>query len=177
MKKSENISSSSKPIRLPELAEMPKLNKENHAIFKKKLYKIKGRAPKNIDQIFQDLHDEAFEKMDCLTCANCCKTTSPIFITKDIDRISKHFSMRPSEFVEKYLKIDEDEDYVLKSSPCAFLGEDNFCSIYDVRPKACTGYPHTDRKNQLGLFNATLTNSTICPAVFGILEKLNQIVN
>jgi len=91
------------------------------------------------------LHDEVFGCTDCLECANCCSTTGPSFTDKDIGRIAKHLRIKPSKFTEKYLRIDEDKDYVLQQVPCAFLGEDNRCKIYDVRPKACREFPQTDR--------------------------------
>lgn len=130
--------------------------------------------PKNLDVQVQKFHDEAFEKIDCLSCANCCKTTSPIFTNKDVERISKHLKMRPASFVETYLNIDADEDYVLKSSPCTFLDPDNYCGIYDVRPKACREYPHTNRKQFHKILPLTLKNTSICPAVFEIVEKLKK---
>jgi len=107
-----------------------------------------------------------------MKCANCCKTTGPLFTDKDISRISKHLRIKPSKFTEKYLRIDEDRDYVLKTVPCAFLGEDNYCTIYNVRPKACREYPHTDRIKQHQLLELTEKNVEICPAVFSIIEKL-----
>src|ERR1043165_3880996 len=82
----------------------------------KKLFdQLKRKKPKNLDDVVHDLHDEVFSEVDCLTCANCCKTTSPIFYDRDIDRIAKRLKMRPSEFIEKYLHVDEDKDYVLRS--------------------------------------------------------------
>ena len=108
----------------------------------------------------------------CLDCANCCTTTGPLFTDKDISRISKYLRIKPSEFVAKYLRIDEDRDYVLKSLPCTFLGTDNYCSIYNVRPKACREFPHTDRIKQHQLLKLTKKNMEVCPAVFTIIEKL-----
>jgi hypothetical protein len=95
----------------------------------------------------EKLHDDEFKKADCLQCANCCKTTSPIFTNKDIARISKAFRIKTRQFIDTYLNVDADQDYVLKSSPCTFLADDNTCNIYDIRPKACREYPHTNRKN------------------------------
>ena len=120
------------------------------------------------------MHEEVFECTDCLKCANCCTTTGPLFTDKDISRIAKHLRIKPSEFTQQYLRIDEDRDYVLKSGPCTFLEEDNSCSIYEVRPKACREYPHTDRKKQNQLLNLTEKNIEVCPAVFNIVEKLKK---
>lgn len=147
-----------------------KKSKEHNNLFKR-LKKIKT---KELDQKINQAHDKVFENMNCLNCANCCKTTSPIFSDKDIQRISKFLRIKPSELTHKYLKIDKDNDFVLKSSPCLFLQDDNKCSIYDVRPKACKGYPHTDRVKQSSILNLTKKNVEVCPAVFNIVEKLNS---
>ena len=110
--------------------------------------------------------------MDCLSCANCCKTTSPIFRDADIRRISKHLRIKEGKFISDYLRMDEEQDYVLKSSPCSFLESDNTCSIYDVRPLACREYPHTDRKNMYQVLEITAENSLICPAVARIVLSI-----
>ncbi len=139
------------------------------------LKKLKAKSPKDLDDQFRVLHDEAFQKIDCLDCGNCCKTTSPIFIDTDVDRIAKHLKMRPSEFTEKYLRVDEDNFQVLKTAPCTFLGDDNYCHIYEVRPRACREYPHTNRKRMSQILDLTLENTVICPAVEQIVNKLKSI--
>lgn len=120
------------------------------------------------------MHEEIFERTNCLECANCCKTTSPIFRDVDIDRISKHLGVRPSDFTEKHLHLDGDGDYVLNSAPCVFLDDQNYCRIYDVRPRACRDYPHTDRKNMVQILDLTYRNTLVCPAVAEMAEKLKQ---
>ncbi|MDW3194194.1 MAG: YkgJ family cysteine cluster protein [Cytophagales bacterium] len=137
--------------------------------------RLKKKKPKDLDDQFSELHDEVFETTDCLTCANCCKTTSPIFLPTDISRVSKRLGIRPAEFHDRYLKTDEDGDFVLTQAPCPFLLDDNTCEVYDVRPKACREYPHTNRKRMHQILNLTLKNSTICPAVDEILGKLEKV--
>lgn len=156
------------------LKQLPHEAKKAKKSTKKFFARLAKQKPKNLDTTVHQLHDEAFEKIDCLTCANCCKTTSPIFTDKDIERIAAHFKMRPAEFVEKYLHLDNDEDYVLNSAPCTFLGEDNYCKIYEVRPKACREYPHTDRKQFHKILNLTMKNMSICPATFEIVQRLQK---
>lgn len=138
----------------------------------KQMKNFKRKKPKNLDDLFHNLHDDVFEKTDCLKCANCCKTTSPIFRDIDIRRISSHLKTSERDFIEDYLKVDEDGDYVLKKSPCHFLMEDNTCFIYEHRPLACREYPHTNRKNMNQIIDLTLKNAEICPAVSKILIKL-----
>ena len=146
--------------------------KENQGFFKlleKKNFKV-------LDKFIHSLHEEVFQCTDCLECANCCKTTGPLFTDKDISRIAKYLKIKPSRFTEKYLQIDEDRDYVLQTLPCVFLGEDNYCSIYNVRPKACKEFPHTDRIKQHQLLKLTEKNIEVCPAVFSIIENLKKIL-
>ena len=151
--------------------EQSKLKSKENQQFFKRLKKIK---PKVLDKLIHPLHEEVFECTDCLKCANCCTTTGPLFTDKDISRIAKHLRIKPFEFTQQYLRIDEDRDYVLKSVPCTFLGENNYCSIYEARPKACREYPHTDRKKQNQLLHLTEKNIEVCPAVFNIVEKLKK---
>lgn len=120
------------------------------------------------------LHDEAFSKIDCLTCANCCKNYSPRFKQPDIKRIAKYMRMKEADFVATYLRRDEDGDFVVTKHPCPFLDKDNFCTIYEVRPSDCERFPYTDEDILFKKTSITLKNSTFCPAVFYVLEKLNQ---
>ncbi|MEJ6583629.1 MAG: YkgJ family cysteine cluster protein [Crocinitomicaceae bacterium] len=147
---------------------------ENKPEIKKLFQRLKKKKPKELDGQFLEAHEEAFQEIDCLKCANCCKTTSPIFRDIDIKRISKKMKMGVSEFERKYLKFDEDDFWVLKTSPCAFLAEDNSCSIYDFRPQACSEYPHTDQRKVVQVLDLTLVNMEICPAAARIT---NQILN
>lgn len=140
---------------------------------RKQIFKALGRIKKKgIDKTFHEAHEKVFKKIDCLDCANCCKTTSPIFREADIKRLSKHLRMKPAAFVDSYLKIDADQDYVLQSSPCSFLNDDNTCSVYEHRPLACRGYPHTDRKNMHQILKLTEKNTEVCPAVCEIVETI-----
>jgi uncharacterized protein len=132
-----------------------------------------GRADKNkVLKQLPDLHEEAFSKIDCLNCAACCKNYSPRFKTPDIKRISKYLGLRESVFIDTYLLLDSEGDYVVKSKPCAFLGSDNRCSIYEVRPSDCSRFPYTDEDVLLKRPAITLKNSTFCPAVYFVLERL-----
>ncbi|MFA7687635.1 MAG: YkgJ family cysteine cluster protein [Moheibacter sp.] len=146
--------------------------KQRQGEHKRFLTQIKNKPPKEFDRKMGEIHEGVFEKIDCLSCANCCKTTGPLFTQKDIERLSSLFRMKPSQFIDKYLKIDEDNDYVLQSVPCPFLGADNYCSVYEHRPKACREYPHTDRKKFYQINHLTLKNTLICPAAYEVVEEM-----
>ena len=139
----------------------------------KKYRRFLQRADKNkVLKALPELHEEAFSKIDCLQCANCCKNYSPRFKTPDIKRISKVLQMRESDFIEKYLLVDDEGDFVVKSKPCPFLGNDNYCSIYEDRPSDCRRFPYTDEDVVIKRKDMTLKNSTFCPITYYVLECL-----
>ena len=140
-------------------------------------YKKNKKRLGKMDTIVQQLHDEVSEKIDCLTCANCCRSLGPAIYDKDIERIAKALRIKPSEVVSSYLRIDEDGDYVFKSMPCPFLMNDNYCSIYESRPKACREYPHTDRKRFYQIYNLSIKNAYTCPIVFEVMEEIRKTTN
>ena len=151
-------------------------NWEKKSAERQKLYKqYLQRVEKNklLEQL-PELHDEAFSKVDCLQCANCCKNYSPRFKTTDIKRIAKHLQMKESVFIDTYLKVDEEGDFVTKTKPCPFLGNDNYCSIYENRPSDCQRFPYTDEDVIYKRQALTLKNSTFCPITYYVLEKLMQ---
>lgn len=149
-------------------------NWEKRSTEHQKLYKqFLQRADKNkVLKQLPDIHEEAFSKIDCLQCANCCKNYSPRFKMPDIKRISKWLGMKESDLISTFLTMDSEGDYVTKSKPCPFLGEDNFCGIYEARPSDCHRFPYTDEDVLLKRPLITLKNSTFCPAVYYVLEKL-----
>lgn len=133
------------------------------------------RAGKNqVLKLLPNLHEAAFEKIDCLQCAACCKNYSPRFKTPDVKRISKHLGMKESAFIDTYLNVDEEGDFVVKKSPCPFLGSDNACSIYEVRPSDCARFPYTDEDVIIKRQPLTLKNASFCPITNFVLEGLQK---
>ena len=125
-----------------------------YAELMKRLKRLDG---KKLDALFHRLHDEESEKIDCLQCANCCRSLGPRFIQNDINQ---------------YLRIDEDGDYVFKEMPCPFLMPDNYCMLYNSRTKACREYPHTDSKNIKSILKICELNTQTCPIVKNIFERI-----
>ncbi len=136
------------------------------------LHRKKG---KSLDELGNDLHEQVFQELDCLDCANCCSSIPPMLLRADISRISKYLGMKPAKFEAEYLRIDEDGDRVMKTTPCPFLEEDNKCFIYEHRPKACRKYPHTDLLEFSQNMRLHAVNARHCPAVFHILERMMAI--
>ncbi len=157
----------------PLLVNWEKKSRERQKLYKQFLQRV---SKNEVLSRQQDIHEEAFNKVDCLSCANCCKNYSPRFKTPDIKRISKLLGLREGVFIEKYLKEDEDGDFVLQTVPCPFLGSDNFCSIYEDRPSDCRRFPYTDEDVLIKRAPLTLKNSSFCPITYYTLERLMQEV-
>jgi len=149
--------------------------KENENFNRELIKSLKRKPPGNLDELFQQSHFKVFERINCLDCANCCRSLGPRITDRDIERLSKFLKMKPSPFTQAYLIMDEDGDYVFRSMPCPFLEPDNKCRVYDQRPKACREYPHTDRKKIHQILDLTLKNSYVCPAVIEILDELKVL--
>ncbi len=158
------------------LLSLPRDSKDKAIETKKFFNKLKKRAPKNLDNLVEEIHNDIFEKTDCLSCANCCKTTGPLFLKQDIARVSKFIGLKPAQFEKKYLRIDEDNDWILQKVPCSFLGTDDACTIYDVRPKACKEFPHTNQKKIYKINDLTIKNTSICPAAFDVVERMKASI-
>jgi Fe-S-cluster containining protein len=135
--------------------------------------KNKNKLEKS-DNLVYDLHEKAFSEIDCLECANCCRSLGPAIYDKDIERMAKALRMKPSEVVVNFLRTDEDGDYVFRSMPCPFLMSDNYCSIYEHRPKACREYPNTDRRKFYQIFKLTIKNTYTCPVAYEVIEGLKK---
>lgn len=159
------------PLILEQLKEKAKKAAPQHKSFFKSLKKNQLR---DLDNTIHAIHEDVFDEIDCLNCANCCKTLGPRITDRDIEKMATALRCKPREVVEQYLRIDEDGDYVFKTMPCPFLGNDNYCAIYTNRPKACREYPHTDRKKFHQITGLTIKNAETCPAVFEILERLRN---
>jgi Fe-S-cluster containining protein len=136
---------------------------------------LKRQTPHDLDRVIHGLHEEVFAKTDCLNCANCCKTTGPLWSERDKERVAKHLRLKTGDFESEYLRLDEDGDWVLQQLPCPFLESDNACAIYEIRPKACREYPHTDRAKQAQILDLTAKNALICPAVGEIVARMEVI--
>jgi Fe-S-cluster containining protein len=120
------------------------------------------------------IHDKITNQTDCLKCANCCRTLGPRITDKDVERMAKALRIKSADVIAKYLRIDEDSDMVFQSMPCPFLGDDNYCAIYESRPKACREYPHTDRKRFYQIYNLSVKNAYTCPIVYEILQVITK---
>jgi len=145
--------------------------------FKRYLGKLEKNPPRNLDAIAVEVDKTVWPMIDCLSCANCCKKMSPTFTAKDITRIAAHLDMTPAAFKEKWLYYDKkDGDWMNKSQPCQFLDlTTNMCSIYEVRPADCAGFPHLTKKKMKDYLHVHQQNVEYCPATFTMVERMIEM--
>ncbi len=131
--------------------------------------------PDRIDALARELHEEVFARIDCTRCANCCKTIQPGFTDEDIARIAAHLGMSEETFIAAYLEIDPEEgNHRTKAAPCPFLGGDDRCTIYRVRPQACQEFPHTDKEGFTRRVYLHAENTLSCPVVYHVVKGLRR---
>src|SRR5580704_9723420 len=106
------------------------------------LDKFDELVPEDLPELVAREDATVWRDINCMDCANCCKTMTPTYTKADVKRISAHLDMKPKEFMDKWLIKEEGSgDWINKTQPCQFLA-DNKCSIYEVRPADCAAFPH-----------------------------------
>ncbi len=161
----------SKPQFLPLFKRLMNTNRRRFRYF---LTRIETIKPKGMDRMAVEVDQEVWAETDCLQCANCCKTMTPTFTKQDIKRISAHFNQTPEEFIAKWLyKQRGTGDMMNKKEPCQFLNlKDNKCSIYEIRPADCAGFPHHTKKHFTEWVHVYKQNVEYCPATYKMVEKM-----
>jgi hypothetical protein len=138
------------------------------------LNRVRRKPPRNLDSLIAKEETLIWHEVDCLSCANCCKTMTPTYTAKDIKRISAHLDMPVVAFKEKWLRKERGTgDWINKTTPCQFLDDKtNFCSIYEVRPSDCAGFPHLTKKKFVDFIHIYKQNLDFCPATFKLVERM-----
>lgn len=160
-------------INLFEVLERAKKEKSENEKYLKSIRAMHGDA---FFPVLKNAHDEVFSNVNCLNCANCCKTTPPLISNVDVIKMARFLGLSVKMFVNKYTIQDHNGELMFNGVPCRFLNQDNSCSIYEVRPEACRRYPHTDEKEYTKRTALNTTNTIICPAAYLILIKLKNAI-
>jgi Fe-S-cluster containining protein len=152
--------------------------RHNRRRFRLFLSRLEKNPPKELKKMTVEADRQAWKETDCLSCANCCKTMSPTYTPEDIKRIAAHLGMTTKAFKEKWLYKDKrDGDWMNVKQPCQFLNlADNKCSIYEVRPADCSGFPHHDKKKMTDYVHVYKQNVEYCPATYKWVEKIMEMV-
>jgi uncharacterized protein len=167
------------PIQPVNLRSFKQRARHSKRSFRRFLTKLENKQPKNLQNLIARIDKEVWKEVDCLSCANCCKTMTPTFNAKDIKRISAHLGQTEDEFKTKWLYRERggDRDWLNKTEPCQFLDmKTNMCGIYEVRPADCAGFPHLTRKFS-DFAHIHKQNVDSCPATFKMVEKMMMQLN
>jgi uncharacterized protein len=147
--------------------------------FRRFLSRLEKKPPRGLDKLVAETEKEVWPETDCLRCANCCKTMTPTYTPGDIKRISAHLGMTSDAFKKKWLRKEKNTgDWLNKTNPCQFLNlADNKCSIYEVRPADCAGFPHLSKKRMVDYIHVHKQNIELCPASFRLVERMMEKVS
>ena len=146
--------------------------------FRRFLTRLENHQPKGLKELTTRLEKEVWREVDCLSCANCCKTMTPTYTLKDVKRISAHLGMKTEDFKKQWLRKERGtSDWLNKSTPCQFLDmKTNQCGIYEVRPADCAGFPHLPKKMK-DYGHVHKQNIECCPATYKMVEKMMMHLN
>ena len=140
------------------------------------LTKVEKKDSPYLETMAEAISVEVWKEVECLSCANCCKVMTPTFTEEDINRISAHFTLTPETFKSTYLKYEKkDKDWQNKKQPCQWLDmKTNMCSIYEIRPADCAGFPHLTKKKMTDYIHVHKQNIEYCPATYRMVEKMME---
>lgn len=162
-----------KPINLKSFKAKAQKNKRKMRLF---LSRLEKNPPRKLDRIAAEIDTEVWKEIDCLTCSNCCRSMTPTFTETDLIRISAHFNQTPDQFREQWLYKDKNGDWMNTKTPCQFLDlKTNMCSIYEIRPEDCAGFPHLTKKRVKDYLHVHKQNIIYCPATYAMVEKMHTL--
>ncbi len=133
---------------------------------------IESISSEKIDQWAEAATEKAYHNIDCLSCANCCKSAPTTLHSYEIKRISRFLNISKKQFVRKYVFEDINGELTMNNVPCPFLNEDNTCSIYEVRPETCRKYPHSEQKGFKKILSYHKNNISYCPITYSVFTDL-----
>jgi Fe-S-cluster containining protein len=130
-------------------------------------------SDRRLNTLVNETTSQVWKHIDCRSCANCCRTRQPVFSRVEVQRIAAYLGLTLEEMRTRYLTSDaETGKYITQGLPCPFL-DGNLCSIYEVRPAVCAGYPHLHRNFRSRLWQV-IDNAETCPIVYNVLERLKK---
>ena len=143
------------------------------------LNRIKRNRPGHLQEIALKATENVWESIDCLSCANCCKSMSPTYTNADINKIALFLKISPGEMKDRWLKKERGTgNWINKSKPCQFLDlQTNLCTVYSVRPRDCAGFPHLTKKRFIDYLHVHQQNLDECPATFKMVERMEELVS
>jgi Fe-S-cluster containining protein len=154
----------------PERVRLAADDKQDENLRLRQFLKWGPLSSREVDRLFRRLLDEVAAEIDCTECASCCLQISPVLGSRDVERLSRRLGVSASELEASHLRKTED-GLVFVRVPCPLL-DGKRCSCYEDRPEDCRSYPHLHKKDMQRRLLDVLGNASLCPIVFGVLERL-----
>lgn len=127
-----------------------------------------------MDKVVRDTTDAVWKQIDCTKCANCCRTLQVVVDDTDIARLAARFGVPAKQFARRYVAVAADRVRHIAASPCPFLGDDNRCTVYEDRPRACRDFPYLHDTHFVSRTLTMIDNTAACPIVFNVWQKLKE---
>jgi Fe-S-cluster containining protein len=126
------------------------------------------------DRILRRIAEGIEEQIDCTACANCCRVATAKVTERDVDRLARHFRVKPQRILDDYCQESDEEGAILRRSDehgCVFL-DGNTCSVYEARPESCQRFPHLVRGNGsiASRMWEMVDRACYCPIVYNALD-------
>jgi uncharacterized protein len=140
---------------------------------------LKGQCDLDSDEIDQRVFEttrRVWARIDCTSCANCCRQIKPSFSEEEVDRLARRLGIDRQQFIERYLEpteVDSENPWQTRATPCPFL-KDNRCSVYEDRPADCSGYPYLYKPGFVLRTIAMIERTSTCPIVYEVIEDLKK---
>lgn len=125
-----------------------------------------------IDRVVHEAFRWAAGQIDCTRCANCCKVVGPLLGPADVKRLAAALGLPVREFRARYLEPSGGErGERFRAKPCPLLQDDR-CTVYEHRPRDCRSFPHLHKKDFVFRLGQVVSNCSLCPIVFHVVEEL-----
>ncbi len=134
---------------------------------------LKDKDDKALDITVHAINDTVSAGIDCMACANCCKTLLISVTPEELASCSNHIGFSENEFKEKYLEESLKGNLYINTTPCHFLAN-NKCSIYTNRFADCREFPHLHKPGFRDRLLGTFLHYGKCPIVFNVIEELKD---
>jgi hypothetical protein len=107
-------------------------------------------------------------RFNCTQCGNCCRNHGEyayVYLTEgDLRAIPAYLGLSRRVFRKRYCVREGGWTVLRMDQPaCPFLGEDNRCGIYPVRPKQCATWPFWEENLERATWSGSVKEC--CPGI------------
>src|SRR4051812_4780817 len=79
---------------------------------------LKGKDDKILDTTVHEINDVVSAGIDCMACANCCKTLLISVTPEELISCSNHLGLSENDFKDRYLEESLKGNLYINTTPC-----------------------------------------------------------